>query len=202
MINEENTPPIYVLLPTCVEMKTNIFHDILSSVVYHSRLEDSLFVRSVISGMKGEKFKIDSSDLIADWKTVSLNLRQIRQYKLLGYWAAVNYPLIGKKLIGSAYKPPKECNVEMLESIQMPEVDIEKCVSKKMKLQIIELSVTKGTTKKLKCFVPVPMCVGKTNGERISSKIKKYDICSQYLPACWQALKAGAFPADFGVIIS
>ncbi|KAJ6639271.1 hypothetical protein Bhyg_12014 [Pseudolycoriella hygida] len=64
-----------------------------------------------------------------------------------------------------------------------------------MKLRIIELNYR--ASRKLRWFVSAPMCVGRVNGIQILSKMKAFDIESEYLADCWQALKVGTFPPDF-----
>lgn len=199
--NDENTPPIRVLLPICIEANTDVFINILSSVVYHTRLHDNFHIHSLISGMAGETFQVDADDLSVDWKELTSNDRQIRQSKLIGIWAARHYPLIGKKLNGVTWQPPKKCNVQMSGSREISEEEIVNIVSKKMKLRIIELNVCKSTSKKLKHFIPAAMGIGRVNVTLISSKMKAFDIESENMSSCWQALKLGGFPSDFEVIV-
>lgn len=196
---DENTPPIHVLLPTCDETNTDVFYEILKSGVLHTRLHDNVHVNSMISGMAGETFEVDQDDLSVDWKELTSNSRQIRQSKLLGFWAARHYPLIGKKLIGAAWHPPKECNVRVSEPIEITEEGIDNIVSKKMKIRIIEINVCKGTSKKLNYFVRAPMTVGRVNVTILSSKMRAFDIKSEYLAECWTTLKLGGIPSNFEV---
>lgn len=198
--NEENTPPIHVLLPTCIEANTDVFLNILSSVVYHTRFHDD-HINSIISGMTGETFEVDTDDLSVDWRKLTSNWRQIRQSQLLGIWAARHYPLICKKLCGAAWQPSEKCNEQVSKPIEIAEEEIDNIVSKKMKLRIYEINVCKNTSKKLKYFVPAPIGIGRVNGTNISSKIRSFDIESEYLAGCWQALKLGGFPSDFEVIV-
>lgn len=120
---------------------------------------------------------------------------------MIGIWAARHYPLIGKKLNGVTWEPPKKYNVQMTESVEIEEQESHNIVSKKMKLRIIEVNVCKCTSKKLKYFVPAPMDIGRDNVTLISSKIRAFDIESEYMAGCWQALMLGAFPSDFEVIV-
>lgn len=200
--NDENIPPIHVLLPICIEANTDVFLNILSSVVYHTRLHD-FNLNSIISGMTGETFQVDTDDLSVDWNEQTSPLRRIRQSKLLGIWAARHYPLIGKKLIGATWQPPTKFKVLVSGSIEITEKEIDNIVSKKMKLRIIELNVCKSfkASKRLQYFVPAPKGIGSVNATNISSKIRAFDIKSEYLVGCWEALKLGGFPSDFEVIV-
>lgn len=196
---DENTPPMCVLLPTCLETDTDVFFEILKSVILHTRLHDNFHIPSIISGMVGETFQVDTQDLSDDWKTLTSHSRQVRQSKLLGFWAARHYPLIGKKLIGASWQPHNICNVEMSELTEITEEEIDQIVSKKMKIRIIELNVCKGTLKKLNYFVRAPMSIGRDKVITLSSKMKSCDIQSEYIEECWEALKLGRFSPNFEV---
>lgn len=118
---DENTPPILVLLPTCNETDTDVFLEILKSVILHTRLHDNFHIHSIISAMAGERFQVDMDDLSVDWNKLNSHSRQIRQSKLIGFWAARHYPSIGKKLIGAAWQPPEECNVQVIDHTEIVE---------------------------------------------------------------------------------
>lgn len=184
---KENTPPIYVLLPICIESKTDVFLNILKNVLCRSRPLTNFLDNAFISGIAGEKFHVDFDDISVDWKTLTSESRQIRQLKLLGSWAIRHYPSIGKKLIGGAWQPPKKCGVHVTGSTEMTEAEIDIFIFKKMKLRIIELNVSKSTSDKLKYFVRAPMTIGKMNVTLISPKMRAFDIENQYLKVCWQA---------------
>lgn len=195
---DENSPSISILLPMCSELKPDVFLEILKSVVFHSRLNDNPRVKSLKSGMSGERFSIDSEDLKNDWNKSTSDLCEIGRSKLLGFWSARNYPLIGKKLIGAGWQPPNKFNIQV-EPMEIPEEEINDIVSKKMKLRIIELNLKQGTVKKLNHFVRVPMCIGKINVDVISGKMRAFDIEGEHLVECWKALKDGAFPSNLEV---
>lgn len=200
--NDENTPPIHVLLPICMEAKIDVFFKILNSILLHTRLHDKFHIDSLISGMNGETVIVDTEDLSVDWQKLTTDSRQIRQSKLIGVWAARHYPLIGKKLIGSDYEPPKKYNIQTTELTEFTEEEIVNIVSKKMKLRVIQVKVCKNTLSKLKHFVRAPMGIGLVNVTTLSSKMIAFDIESEYIATCWQALKGGGFPSDFQVIFS
>lgn len=191
--NKENTPPIYILLPVCVEAQTDLFLNILRNVVAHSRYYDVFLEDALISGMLGERFSVDSYDLSVNWNILNSKSRQIRQAKLIGFWTARNYPLIGKKLIGGAWQPPKTNCIEIIGSNAINEEEIEAIIFKKMGLRIMELSVSHSTLTKLKYFVKVSVAIEQVNGFQVSPKIKAYDVESKHLEGCWQALKLGEF---------
>ncbi|XP_037025682.1 uncharacterized protein LOC119067043 [Bradysia coprophila] len=193
---DENTPPIYVLLPTCLETDTDVFLEILKSVVLHTRLHDNFHIHSIISGMDGEVFEVDVDDLTTDWKNLTSHSRKVRQSKLLGYWAARNYPLIGKKLIGAAWQPSNTCNVQVSEPMEIAKDRIDEIVAKKLQIRIIELNVCRGTSKKLNYFVRAPIGLNGGNVVALSSKMKAFDIKSEFVAECWNALKVGVFPSN------
>lgn len=155
---------------------------------------------SMMSALTGDSFEVDNEDLSVDWRTLTSNSRQIRQNKLLGFWTARHYPLFGKKLIGPSWNPPEICNVQVSESVGITEDEIDNIVSKKMKIRIIEVNVSISTSKRLNYFVHAPSGIGKANVTVLSSKMRAFDIESEYLPGCWQALKLGGFADDFTVI--
>lgn len=190
---------IRILLPKCNETSVDVFLEILISVVSHARLHDNIFVTSLISGMIGEMFAVDADDLTQDWDKLNSTPQQIRQFKLLGFWAVRHYPLMVKKLIGASWKPSRKFNVQVCESMEVSEKQMDDIVSKKMQLRIIELNVCKGTLKKLNHFVRVPMGVGGINASIISTKMTAFDIQSEYLIDCWDALKVGKFSSNFEV---
>lgn len=195
----EQYPSIHFLLPTCNEMTSNAFLEILKSVVHHTRLQDNFNMSSMIAGMTGETFQVDSEDLRKHWEESTSNARQIRQSKLLGFWTARNYPLFGKKLIGASWQPPNKHNVVVCEPMEINEDELDNIISKKMGLRIVEVTVSEGTSKKLNHFVRVPMCVERVNVEVVSSKMRVFDIPSEYLVSCWEALQVGRFSSNFEV---
>lgn len=194
--NDVNTPPICVLLPVCIEMKTDVLLNILKSVVLHTRFHDNFHIKSMISGITSETFDVDKDDLSVDWAKLTADWRQARQSKLIGFWVARHYPLICKKLVGASWLPPENCNVRVDGSLKISEADIDNIVSKKMMLRIVELNVCKNTSKKLKHFVQVPLSIGRVNMTPLSGKMTTFDIQAEHLPDCWQALKLGGFSSN------
>lgn len=192
-MSAEDTPPIYILLPICIESKTDLFFNVLRNTVSRNRVNSNFLENAFISGMTGEMIEVNLNDLSMDWTTLKSELQQIQQSKLLGCWATRHFPSIGRKLIGTAWQPPKRCNVTVIGSSEITEAEINAIISKKMKLRILELNVSQSTSAKLKHFVRAPATIGKVNVTITSPKIRAFDIQNQYLEDCWKALEDGEF---------
>ncbi len=197
MSKENNSKPTFnVLLPFCVEAKTDVFMIILKNIVARSMLEDNCLVTAIKAGMSEEQFSIEPDDISVDWTKQNSESQQIRQWELLGSWTASNFPALGKKLFGESYRVPKR-NAETVNGNSVFESDsINEIIFSKMKIRIIELSVSESTMEKLKHFTKVPDVIGKSKEQRISRKMKSFEVDDAFVDRCWKALKSGAFSAD------
>lgn len=120
--------------------------------------------------MKAETFAINSDDIVAHWKELKLKPEHVRQWKILGYWAIQNFPSLGKKLFG--------------ESWQMKPDEIDAVIFRKLKIRLVELSLSDSTFSRFNHFVKVPIDIGKFNDVHITQKIKCFDIETEYLQNC------------------
>lgn len=194
-INKEVKTVICVLLPFCVELETDVFLNLLRNVVARSRLDDQQ-LDILKAGMIADTLYIKSDDLLVNWKELNSEPQRIRQLKLLGVWTMYNYPSLGKKLFGESWQAPERKIVEVLgDSVKSAEA-VNEVIFRKMKLRIIELNVSHSTLLKLKQFVRVPIDVGKSNGMKISPRIKLFEIDESAIENCWKALKFGKFVSD------
>lgn len=191
---EENTPPMFILLPICFEAKTDLFFNVLRKAVSRGRKKIDLLENAFKSGMTGENFQVDSNFVSVDWTTLNSDSEQIWQSKLLGCWASRHFPSVCMKLIGAAWQPPKIFDVNVIGSTEITEKEIDTIIFKKMKLRIIELNVSISTqVEKLKYFVRAPATIGKINATIMSPTMRAFDIENEYLEDCWKALKVGEF---------
>lgn len=190
----EKSPPVCVLLPWCWKAKTDVFLNILKNIIARSKLISSAFDNALMVGMTSNSLAIESNDLSADWGTRRSSSEQIRQWKMLGFWAIDNFPSFCKRLHGEKWQAPKRIGA-IINGNAMKVEDFDAIISKKMKLRIMVLDVRQSTIdEKLKFFVQVPnqmlATIDKRNECKISPKIKAYEIdCRD----CWQAIKCGFF---------
>lgn len=205
---EIETTPFNVLLPVCVETKTDVFLIILKNhVARHARsmLDGHYLVNAFMSGMSGEEFSIEAEDISVDWTKLDSESQQIRQWKLLGLWTVNNFPSLLKKLLGKSFRVPQG-NVVPVNWNSAFEADspdrIDEFIFPKMKLRNIELNVTESTKIKLKHFTKVPGFIGKSTEKRISRKIKSFDVDDEFVERCWEALKTGEFSINLDFEVS
>lgn len=181
---------ISVLLPHCVELKKDVFLEILLSVVWRSKMDEYLR-DSLKSGMTDKSLCIKSKDLLLDWRSLTSKSQQLRQYQLLGYWTMQYYPALGKKLFKDTWKPLQRQSIEVIGSEPMSSDAVDTAIMRKMKLRSIELDVCRTTLQKLRHFVETPNNIGKYNETRISRQVKSFDIEDDHIEKCWKALKYG-----------
>ncbi len=192
-VNKENTPPIYLLLPVCIECEFDAFFNIIRNVLSRSRPDNNELNNALKSGMTGETVTIEPDDIVVDWKNLQSKPKQILQWKLLGFWANQNSPSLGKKLFQSSWKPPQRKCVEVIGGTPMTPEEMDIIISRKIKLRVYELSVGRSTLDKLKSFVKVPANIDLCNKEQIFPKIRSYDIKPEHLKRCYDALRFGKF---------
>lgn len=193
--------PVCVLLPICAELETDVFLNILRSVVARSRLDEH-YIEELKVGMGDNMFYVKSNDLMANWKELDSKSQRIRQYRLLGFWISRNFAALGKKLLGDMWQPSQGKRVEVMENPMMSADEIDALVFRKMQLRIIELNVCYSTLDKIKHFVKAPISIGKFNSIRISPKIKSFEIEIDYMDCCWKALKFGIFSMNEVIILT
>lgn len=193
--NEFQSVDIAVLLPCCVEQDTDIFLSILKGVIWRTKLDDEN-IEALKAGMTENMFYVKSNDLLAHWKELSSKSQRVRQFKLLGYWIARNFPTLGQKLLGDAWQATPETQVEIIGNVLMSAVEIEDAIFRKMQIRIITMNVSFSTLDKLKHFVKVPTSIGTFNGKKISRKLTSYEIIVDHTERCWAALKCGKFSTD------
>lgn len=195
-------PPVYLLLPICVELETDMFFHILKTIVDRKRVDDNDQLKLFKKGMTAEKLLIEPDDISKNcWKDQQLKSNKERQFKLLGFWTIQNFPLFGKNLFGRSWQAPERKWVGFSENAPAIKPEkIDTAVFQKMKLRIIELCVSDSTLNKLKYFVRVPNSIGKYRELYISPKMKSFEIQEKYLDICWKALKLGLMDVNFEVI--
>lgn len=185
---------VSILLPYCVELNKDLLLEILKNVVWRSRMDDH-YVDALKYGMTAKTLCVKLNDLIVDWKELTSNSQQLRQYRLLGYWAMHNFPALGKKLFGDTCKAVQRQSIEVLRSETMSSDAVDTVIMRKMKLRSIELDVCQSTLSKLRHFVETPNIV-KCNEIRISRKMKSFNIEEDQMEKCWKALKYGNLPMN------
>lgn len=200
-IGDNGITTIHVLLPLYTEFEPDIFLDILKKVVARTRLDEHPIDAAFMSGMAEKTIFIESEDLSA--KEQSSNLQQIRISKLIGFWAANNFPSLGKKLWGQSWQP-HEGRAVSIGNRQLIKTDkeIDAIIFDKFKLRVIELCVSNSTLAKIKHFVAVPGSFCQENPVRISKKMRMFDILQEHLKTCWQSLKLGILSMNTGSEVS
>lgn len=191
----KNAPAFHILLPVCIESKVDIFLNILKCAVSRSKLDQHHLTRAFMSGTKGESFAVEMDDLTLSWKQLKSEDQRIRQSKILGFWAIVNFPSLQRKLFGETHQAPPRNDVSVVGNTEIKADNIDDLVFPKMKLRVIELSVSGSTFHKLKHFVKVPACVGvrRSNEISISRKMVSFDVDANFVESCWDALRCGEF---------
>lgn len=193
-------PPVYILLPICVETKTDVFYNILKKTLARKKLKDHYLDTAFKMGLMGDKVYIEMDDINRNWRELESKDQQIRQSKLIGYWAIDNFPSLGKKLCGKSWSPSKESRVQVIEhSKEISSQENDATVFQKLKIRVMQLNVSENTFCKLKHFVNVPAYIGKSSGSQITPKIKSFDVDCEWVEQCWKALKMGHFPLDVNV---
>lgn len=201
----ENTAPVYLLLPTCIESKNDIFLEILRNVVQRTartKLDNNFLYNALKTGMKAETFAINSDDIVGHWKELKSKSEQVRQSKMLGYWAIQNFPSLGKKLFGESWQVPQRKCVDVVGQGSMKPDEIDAVIFRKLKIRLVELSLSESTFSRFKHFVKVPIDIGKFNDVHITQKIKCFDIETEYLQNCWDALKRGKFSMNDSINVN
>lgn len=191
---------VYVLLPTCVECKYDVFFNLLKHVVGkvgHARLTEHFLDNAFKSGMMNDSIQIDEDDVSLDWTICNSKREGIRQSQLLGHWSTTNCPNFGKVMIGDTWQAPegKSVMVKTRKGVLPFAADeIEKIIFEKMKCHLVQLNVKTTTLSNLQHFVQVPISeveVGK--GCQVTAKMKIFDIKKDCMEKCWEALKRGAW---------
>lgn len=114
----------------------------------------------------------------------------------VGVWVFKNFPTLPQKLFGETWQPqPRHDSF----AVGNPEFDIEavdKIISAKMKLRVVEMAVNASTFLKMKHFVKELVVVGarRNNETRVSPrKMVTFDVDEDFVLCCWEALKSGVF---------
>lgn len=202
--NNEHTSAVNVLLPTCIESKNDIFLEILRNIVQRTartKLDNNYLYTALKSGMKAETFEINSDDTVAHWKDLKSKSEQVRQSKMLGYWAIQNFPSLGKKLFGESWQVPQRKSVAVVGHGYMKPDELDAVIFRKLKIRLVELSLSESTFSRFKHFVKVPIDIGKFNEFHITQKIKCFDIETKHLQNCWDALKHGKFSVNNSISV-
>lgn len=195
METSKNSPVFHILLPVCTESKDDVFLNILKCATARSKLDENHLIRAFMSGMKGKRLAVKMNDLTLSWKQRTSENQQIRQSKILGFWAIVNFPSLQQKLFGETHQAPSRNEEPVVGNTEIKADHIDELVFTKMKLRVIELSVCVSTFIKLKHFVKVPGCVGarRSNEINVSRKMVSFDVDADFVESCWDALKCGEF---------
>lgn len=191
--------PVYILLPICDELEHDVFLNLLRNIVGRvgrSRLADHYLDNAFKSGME-EDFVVAEDDVTLSWKNSESRSKRTRHAKLIGYWTAVNCPILCKAFFGNSWLPSKGSvvKVESRNGIKtMTAAEIDKIIFPKMKCNVAELHVCDSTLANLKHFVKVPINeIELSNGRQITSRIRSYDINQEFMlmEKCWASLKHG-----------
>lgn len=191
---------VYVLLPTCVELKDDVFFNLLRNLVGRIGRAKSIehyLDNAFMSGMLNDRIHIDEDDVSVSWKICNSKRDGIRQSKLLGHWSTTNCPTFAKTFHGDTWQASKRnfVTVETRKGIKsMAAAEIDNIIFRKMKCRLIELTVKSSTLSNLKHFVKVPISeVDVENESQISPKMKSFDIQKDCMEKCWEALKRGTW---------
>lgn len=184
-----------VLLPVYSAMKLDIFLDILKKTVSRTPLSEDSSCNAFVAGFSAATLSIKFEDLSTSMLEMS-STREIRLLKLLGFWAASNFPTLGKKFLGDQWSLQKVRTITIGDLGHQQTItpdDLDARILKDMKLRVIELTVKHSTIAKIKHFVTVPHNVCKDGSNKISIKMKTLDIHDSLLENCWHALKSGRY---------
>lgn len=196
----DESPAVYVLLPTCVELKHDVFFNVLKNVVFRvgrARLTEYFQDHAFKSGMMNDGVHIDEDDVSVSWQIRNSKREGIRQSQLLGYWSTTNYPTFGKVFFGDTWQAPKGNFVTVktrngVKSMAADEID--NIIFQKMKCHLVELKVSTSTLSILNNFVKVPISeIDVENESQVSPKMKFFDIKKDDMEKCWEALKRGVW---------
>lgn len=198
-IDKITTSLSHILLPTCNESEEDVFHNVLKSILYRSKYENSFLDNAFKLGMSGGVFPIEEEDLAMNWKQLNSEEQQIRQSKLLGFWAVENFPSLGKQLYGPSWQAKVKSLQSNTHSKEISAEEINAMIFKKLKLRVLQLNVSDSTLGKLKYFVNVPDNIARKNESKVSKTIKAFDIDDQWVKHCWKALKLSGFSLAFEV---
>lgn len=193
--SSEVTPPVYILLPVCIEMQCDLFMNFLQNILAKGKKKNWLD-DAFKTGMDTEEFEIENEDIEEHWQVLKSKEQQIRQAKLLGYWCASNFPSLAKR---QNVRPHVRKCVTINRNGSMQPDDIDKVVFRKLKIRIIELNVSQSTLSNLKNFVKVPNEIGRYNAVQISPRKSLFDINDGDIQLCWDALKSGKFSLNVEV---
>lgn len=200
-IESESEQSTCVLLPVFSAMEQDIFLGILKKTVRRrSRLGEDNLCNAFASGLSATTLSIDFEDMSA--KDVSSKSQEIRMSKLLGFWAASKFPLLGKKYFGDSWCMKEKRTITIADQQTMSPDEFDAWIMKEIKLRVIELTVCHSTRAKMKHFVTVPHYVCKDDSVKISKKMKVLDIQDSYIENCWHALKSGKFLSDDNLDVS
>lgn len=196
---------VYILLPVCFESNYNVFENMVRNIVNRSRMDEDLLRNyNALQSGTSETFAIDFEDINTNWKKLKRNSQQVRQSKILGFWAVKNFPSLGKKLFGDSWKAHQRKSIDVGKKSKTPEEidvgkksmtpeEIDDFIFRKMELRVIELSVQKSTVLSLKYFIKVPKTIAKYNAVTITPKIISFNIGGEALQFYWDELKRGDF---------
>lgn len=198
----KNAPAVHILLPVCAESKFDIFFEILKCYVAHSKLTKNCLIDAFMSGMKGEPFSVEMGDLTRSWKELKSDDQQIRQFKLLGFWAIANFPSLWRKFFGKT-QPPRN-GASVIGHTETNADNIDDLLFTKLKVRVIELRVSPSTLNKLNHFVKVPEWVGVkwSNQTVIDRKMISFNVDAGFVDSCWDALRCGQFTMTSDIEVS
>lgn len=184
---------IRILLPVCSEVERDVFFKVVQNLISRTKLDEHFLDNAFKIGMTGEEFCIEIEDTTDNWLQRDTEEQQVRQSKILGYWASEHFPVIAKKFYGLKWKPPQRKGIEVVgheETLSAKEID--EIVFKKLKLRLIELSVTPSTLQKLRLFMfDIPADIGKKNENSLAPAIKSFEIDDDSVDDCWNIVKFG-----------
>lgn len=181
---------VYLLLPVLTVLKKDVFLHLLTKTLARKKFGDGI-ESAFTSGLTAKTLFLKSKDISANVNDETMS-QQIRLSKLMGFWAVNNFPSLGRKLLGDSWNPTEDRTVT-IENQTMDDKEIDAIVSQKLKLRVIQLSVSSSTLSKIKHFVSVDVSVCENNPVDISKKMNMFDIQDALIDDCWQALKAGKF---------
>lgn len=191
-MNKEMEEEIFVVLPVCTELQHDIFLNILKNVVGRSKLDTHLMDRAFIHGMKGPSLSYNSNDFNCNWSDEKSATKQMFYAKLLGSWAAHNFPSLGRKLFGEKWLP-RQRDVLVRSTQESNIQEMYNTILKKLALRVVQLNVSPSTAEKLKHFVRVPANICDGNGLCLSKKMVSFGVHCSQIANCWKALATGNF---------
>lgn len=197
-----NADAVHILLPVFSEIADDVFLEILKKLISRTKIDGHL-CSAFISGLSAETLFFELEDLSISEKENTSKSREIRIAKMLGFWAANNFPSLSKKLMGEKWRPVDGRTVAAENDKMLTTDEFDARIIKKMKLRVIQLQVSDSTRERiLKHFVTVPFNICESNTEKISKKMDQVNIKEPLMEKCWQALKSGSFPTDMEVEVT